>query len=77
MSPDPRVAMSAYELIPIVEAQRIVLSKATRSTEVSVALSESLGAVLARDVCAREPMPPFPASIMVRGANSLTHPLNT
>ncbi|KAF3336319.1 molybdopterin biosynthesis protein CNX1 isoform X1 [Carex littledalei] len=50
-------------MIPVEEALQTVLRVANRLDTVAVSLSDALGHVLAEDVLALEPLPPFPASI--------------
>ena len=52
-------------MISIPEAQRIVLQHAQVTQPREVGLQDALGRVLAQDVHAQEPLPPFPASIKV------------
>ena len=55
--------MSPYPLIDVATAQKTVLQYAgVLGTEV-VDFSVTLGRVLAEDVFAKDPLPPFPASI--------------
>ncbi|RWW45229.1 hypothetical protein BHE74_00048950 [Ensete ventricosum] len=50
-------------MIPVDEALRIVLSVAERLPPVAVPLHEALGLILAEDVRAPDPLPPYRASI--------------
>lgn len=50
-------------MIPVDEALRIVLSVAERLPPVAVPLHEALGLILAEDVRAADPLPPYRASI--------------
>ncbi|XP_074556443.1 molybdopterin biosynthesis protein CNX1 isoform X1 [Curcuma longa] len=50
-------------MLSVEEALRIVLGAAERLPPVSVPLHEALGLVLAEDVCAPDPLPPYRASI--------------
>jgi gephyrin len=54
---------SAYTMLPVEEALAVVLSQAQTLPAVHVPLHEALGRVLAEDVHAGEPLPPFPASV--------------
>ncbi|CAI7807013.1 unnamed protein product, partial [Closterium sp. NIES-54] len=54
---------SAYPMVSVDEAQKLVLEHAKPLPAVTASLNNSLGSVLAKDVIAPEPMPPFPASI--------------
>ena len=47
------------------EALRIVLEVAQRLPPVAVSLHDALGKVLAQDIRAPDPLPPYPASIKV------------
>lgn len=50
-------------MIPPEEALRRVLSVAPRLPPVTVPLHEALGRVLAEDIRAPDPLPPYPASV--------------
>ncbi|GJP53026.1 hypothetical protein CLOM_g12172 [Closterium sp. NIES-68] len=50
-------------MVSVDEAQKLVLELAKPLPAVTVSLNDALGCVLAKDVIAPEPMPPFPASI--------------
>ena len=50
-------------LLPVADALEIVLAHAVALPAQSVALGDALGLVLAEDVVAREPLPPFAASV--------------
>lgn len=52
-------------MIPPEEALRKVLSVAQRLPPVTVPLHEALGKVLAEDIRAPDPLPPYPASVKV------------
>ena len=52
-------------MLSVDEALRLVLRVAQRLPRVTVPLHESLGKVLADDVTAPDPLPPYPASIKV------------
>ncbi len=54
---------SAYRMIPVVQAQEIVLAQVEALTPVRVPLAGALGLVLAEAVTAREPLPSFAASV--------------
>jgi gephyrin len=54
---------SAYAMLPVEEALAVVLSQAQTLAAVHVPLHEALGRILAEDVHAGEPLPPFPASV--------------
>lgn len=53
------------EMIPAEEALGIVLGVSKRLTPVLVSLQEALGKVLAEDIRAPDPLPPYPASVKV------------
>ena len=54
-----------YRMIPIPEAQRIVMDCTSTLPSVTLPLIEALGRTLASPVVARDSLPPFPASIKV------------
>jgi gephyrin len=58
-----RARESPYPLIDVTTAQKIVLEHAEVLGTKMVAFTEALGRVLAEDVFALDPLPPFPASI--------------
>ena len=53
---------SPYPIISIEDALAVIHQNVRRLPTISVALSTALDYVLAADVTAAEPMPPFPAS---------------
>lgn len=55
-----------YRMVSIAEAQEIVLKAINPLPSVSLGLSDAVGYILGEDVIAREPLPPFPASIKVQ-----------
>lgn len=57
------MAESSYPMLPVPEAQALVLAQTVTLPSVTVALSAALGYVVAQDIVAQEPLPPFPASI--------------
>lgn len=59
-----RPTESEYPMLPVAEALAIVLAQAEPLPVQPVALAHSLGLVLPYDVTAREPLPPFPASVV-------------
>ncbi|XP_010926610.2 molybdopterin biosynthesis protein CNX1 isoform X1 [Elaeis guineensis] len=63
MSLPPSPSSTSSAMISAEEALRIVLSVAERLPPVTVPLHEALGLVLAEDVCAPDPLPPYRASI--------------
>ena len=60
---------SLYTMIPIPEAQRIVLDNTPVLPPETVTLPQALGRTLAVPVQAPDSLPPFPASIKVRQAH--------
>lgn len=60
------MAAARYKMISIPEAQATVLQHTPVLESETVPLSAALGRVLADTVTARDNLPPFPASIMVR-----------
>jgi len=54
---------SPYPLLPVPEAVDIILSHSLPLGECEVPRDEAVGLVLAQDIIADEPLPPFPASI--------------
>ncbi|CAK4080941.1 unnamed protein product [Aphanomyces euteiches] len=55
---------SPYDMIPMQEAINTVLREAQPLLKTTVSLQEALGCVLAETVKAKEPLPPFRASVM-------------
>jgi molybdopterin molybdotransferase len=53
---------SPYPIIPVEQAVNIILNKVSRLPPVAVPFADALGLVLAEDVHASEPMPPFRAA---------------
>jgi hypothetical protein len=64
------MAAARYKMISIPEAQATVLQHTPVLESETVPLGSALGRVLAKTVTARDNLPPFPASIMVRSRNS-------
>nr|CAD7427521.1 unnamed protein product [Timema monikensis] len=58
-----RARTSTYPLLDVDTAQRIVLEHAELIGTETVKFKEALGRVLAENVLAKDPLPPFPASI--------------
>ena len=52
-------------MIPVADALKTVLNASQRLPAVTVPLHDALGKVLAQDVCAPDPLPPYPASVKV------------
>jgi gephyrin len=57
------MAEAEYPMLPVPEALALVLVQAEPLPPVTVGLAEALHLVLAEDITAREPLPPFPASV--------------
>lgn len=53
------------KMIPVEEALDMVLSVAQRLPPVTLPIHEALGKILAEDITAPDPLPPYPASIKV------------
>lgn len=62
------------EMIATEDALRIVLGVSERLPPVIVSLQESLGKVLAEDIRAPDPLPPYPASVKV---NTIQHTIES
>jgi gephyrin len=58
-----RDRISPWPMISVKEAQDMVLNHCDALGTETVAFGDALGRVLAQDVEAREPLPPFPASV--------------
>ena len=54
---------SPYPMLPVADALDIVLTQAEPLPAVTVPLTAAHGLILAQDVVAQEPLPPFPASV--------------
>lgn len=57
------MAESPYSLLPVADALATVLAQAQPLPPESVPLGRALGRILAADIQAAEPLPPFPASV--------------
>ena len=57
------MAEQIYPMLPVPEALAIVLAQATPLPPILAPLTAAQGAVLAADVVAPDPLPPFPASV--------------
>ena len=66
----PKTPEAGYKWVSIPEAQQTVLQEAVVLSSTVVDLQKAAGRVLAADVIAREPLPPFPSSIKVRQCKS-------
>jgi len=58
-----RPRSSPYPMITVGEAQAIVMAHCDALPAEEVTLEEAMGRVLAQDVVAKDPLPPFPASV--------------
>jgi len=63
MSDQPIVTKSPYPMLPVPEALAIVLRETAVLPPVEISLADCGGHVLAADVVAKEPLPPFAASV--------------
>ncbi len=54
---------SPYPMLPVSDALNIVLAQAKPLPAATVSLDAAYGLILAQDVTAQEPLPPFPASV--------------
>lgn len=59
---------SRPSIVSVQQATNIILSIAKRLSPVTLPLHDALGAILAEEIVAPEPLPPFPASIKVLGS---------
>ncbi|MCB0131063.1 MAG: molybdopterin molybdotransferase MoeA [Caldilineaceae bacterium] len=57
------MAESTYPMLPVAAALEIVLAQAAPLPVETVPVRDAVGRILAHDVIAQEPLPPFPASI--------------
>lgn len=60
-----------YRMVSIAEAQKTVLNAIETLPSISLGLSDAVGHILGENVIAREPLPPFPASIKVRRSETI------
>lgn len=76
---DKLAAMTAhlYKMLSIAEADEIVQRSISTLESFDVALLAATGYVLAEDIKAKEPLPPFPASIKVLACPNRRHTLTT
>ena len=65
-----------YKMLSIAEANEIVQGSISTMDSIDVDLLAATGYVLAEDITAKEPLPPFPASIKVLVHPSPTHSIN-
>ena len=70
----PAMPEALYKFVSIPESQAISLRETTCLGAEMVSFTEALGQIVAEDVLAPEPLPPFPASIKVSGARSYLRP---
>lgn len=61
----PATPAALYQTKSISEAAEIIFREVSPLASISWPMSEAGGMVLAEDVLAQEPLPPFPASIKV------------
>ena len=61
----PHDSATESAIVTVQQATNIVLSVAKRLSRVTVPLQDALWAILAEEVVAPEPLPPFPASVKV------------
>jgi hypothetical protein len=54
-----------YRMLSIAEAQETVLKAVSTLGSQKLKITDAVGQILAQDVRAQEPLPPFPASIKV------------
>lgn len=66
VTPPRPMTSSAYRMLTVAEATEVVLKHTPLLSPILSGLSDCLGHVLAQDVLAPEPLPPFPASMKVR-----------
>ena len=52
-------------MISVDEALQIVLSQSQKLPPITVPLKDALGKILAEDIHAPDPLPPYPASVKV------------
>lgn len=53
------------QMIPVEEALEMVLNASQQLPPITVSIRDALGKILAEDVKASDPLPPYPASIKV------------
>ncbi len=70
-APHPKTPAAGYGMLPVPEALDIVLKHTTTMPSETISIADAFGRVLAHDVHAQEPVPPFPASIKVGGGLSM------
>jgi gephyrin len=59
----PLQGASSSLIVTVADATKIVLATAGRLSSITVPLQQALGSILAEDLCASDPLPPYPASI--------------
>lgn len=57
-------ASGDYPMLAVADALRIVLAETAPLPQVTAGLDQALGAILAQDIMAMQPLPPFPASVV-------------
>lgn len=60
-----QISSSTNKMISVDEALEIVLNVAQRLPPVTLPIHDILGKILAEDITAPDPLPPYPASIKV------------
>lgn len=60
-----QISINTNKMISVEEALEIVLNVAQRLPPVILPIHEVLGKILAEDITAPDPLPPYPASIKV------------
>lgn len=58
-----RARHSSYAMVSVQEAHKLILKHATKNETRPVKTSDALGCIVAEEVCAALPVPPFPASV--------------
>lgn len=69
----PLQGASSSLMVTVADATKIVLATAGRLSSITVPLQQALGSILAEDLCASDPLPPYPASIKVCVSRLILH----
>ncbi len=72
----PLQGASSSLMVTVADATKIVLATAGRLSSITVPLQQALGSILAEDLCASDPLPPYPASIKVCVSRLILHCLS-
>ncbi len=72
----PLQGASSSLIVTVADATKIVLATAGRLSSITVPLQQALGSILAEDLCASDPLPPYPASIKVCVSRLILHCLS-